>query len=77
MHQEETLQQVSVVVVKWSACSPFATMIRVRFPHKSTIFLLKLLLKRTKKQKMRPVFKRSTYTLFMGCGAVELYIVMA
>ena len=39
-----------VVVVEWSACSPYTLMIRVRYPPKSTVFILYIVrLKRLKR----------------------------
>ena len=50
-----------MVVVKWSACSPYSPMIRVRIPLTPTVFPYNLCLKRTKIKKeagVGPFFKK-------------------
>ena len=50
---ELELKEWAVVVVKWSAWSPFAPTIQVRIPRAPTIFLQKFFVWKTRKKQKR------------------------
>ena len=56
------LRTGAVVVVKWSACSPYTLTIRVRIPLKHTVFPLKFVLEKyenkQKESSVGPFFEK-------------------